>query len=198
MLKSKKVVIAIIILILLVLMYVFVLINHDSNKIKEKKDVKQETKKVREGGTKNNITTDDDTKYEIQVGENNYSGIETNDNVPSKKTENKVVIQTPNVIEKSSSNNINNGTNNNLQKTETKNNTDSTVSDNSNVDLNAVDTKHILYPSHHGQIDYKDLNSCNNGGFERQDNDSSILSFSCIEVYSVGGSVLGYYLELHY
>ena len=113
----------------------------------------------------------------------------------------------------------NNRTNSSQTNTQTSNSqtNNSQTSNNTNnqntqpaQNPNAVDTSNPNYSRHHGQISQcvdpadnvlKKMNSfslCNECGFDAQDKDPSITSFSCVEVVSNSGSVLGYYLEKHY
>lgn len=102
--------------------------------------------------------------------------------------------------------NSNNNTSSKVTPPSSSTNTNSSTSTPSNPqtpqqpakDPNAVDTTHPLYPSHHGVINYYTLEDCNNAGFDKSFADPNISSFSCVEVYSNSGNVLGYYLEIRY
>lgn len=175
---------------------------------------KIENKQKDKNPEKKKNQTDKEVKIETEQNDESVSNNdEKNENVSGVDSTNTTsnsasVNSSNNGTSKSNSynNNSNSHTSSAVTPPSSSTNTNNSTSTSSNPqtpqqpakDPNAVDTTHPLYPSHHGVINYYTLEDCNNAGFDKSFADSNISSFSCIEVYSNAGNVLGYYLEIRY
>lgn len=213
--KKTKFIILIGVIVLLIIIFFlsnFILYKtgHDSLIWKIDKEDKQKSDK--------NIDKDKEDRGKVEENkdvqdeeEEESNSVESTDNKKEEKTSSKQKNSTSSYNSPSTSSGNTNATtnknNNNTQNNTTPSTTTPPSSSNTNTsstpqqpakDPNAVDTTHPLYPSHHGTINYYTLSDCNNAGFDKSFADPSISSFSCVEVYSNAGNVLGYYLEIRY
>lgn len=205
MVKKKKIIIICSLIVVFTLAGVgtFVYYNKVSNNLNSSETTIKDDEKTDEIDVSDTDNSDDLSKQEeveesIEETEIDVSTNDTTNNSSSNVTSSSSK-NTSNSTQNSSSNNSkNNQTQNSSQSTQTQTETSENNVQQQVKDPNAVDTSHPLYPSHHGVINYQTLSECNDAGFDKAFADSSISSFSCVEVYSNAGNVLGYYLEIRY
>lgn len=206
MVKKKKIVIicSLIVVFTLVGVGTFVYYNNKiSNNLNSSETTIKDDEKTAEIDVSDADNSDDLSKQEeveesIEKTESDVSTNETTNNSSNNVTSSSSKSTSNSTQNISSNNSKNNQTQNSSQSTQTQTETSENNTQQQVKDPNAVDTSHPLYPSHHGVINYQTLSECNDAGFDKAFADSSISSFSCVEVYSNAGNVLGYYLEIRY
>ncbi len=211
--KKYKIIIGCsVLLAILVIVGLFCYFNHKNNtnaqlenNIKERKVKTSKENKTKDNTDNEKVTSNVDNKEENVTKENAVSSSSNNQKETKKSN---TSTSTNSAVKKSNTSNntknnqtqnysTNNSSQNNSQNSQKNPSTDKTPTQ-PEKDPNAVDTTDPLYPSHHGIINYSTLNECNDAGFDKSFDDPNIFSFSCIEVHSNAGNILGYYLEIRY
>jgi cytoskeletal protein RodZ len=161
--------------------------NHNSDISKDKENVETQIKE------------DNNQNVDEKVDESTTNDVSNNNKKEDTSPKTETNKQTETNENKTTNNQQNSDTYSNDTPSVVVPTTPDPVIEEPKVDLNAIDTNDILYPSHHGNIQYSTQESCNNAGFEKNFADLEHISgFSCVPVYSIGRSILGYYLEIRY